>query len=135
MPATPAPPARTLRLIGIDAGHADIPARPTGTPHQLGDQRIFSDDLFDENNQRVGQHSGFCTLVRLGPANQRIYQCLATLALPDGQITGRGLVDFSSGAGATFAVTGGTGAYLRTGGEISVTFPTDTRTDFTLHLA
>jgi hypothetical protein len=53
----------------------------------------------NESNQLVGQHSGFCTLVRVGPGDERTYQCLATFALPDGQITARGLISFPLAGG------------------------------------
>jgi hypothetical protein len=140
MPAPPAPPGRTIRVTGVAAVVTALPEaqpRPASTPHgdQLGDQRVFTDDLFDQSNRPVGQHSGFCTLVRIGPGAQRTYQCLATFGLPDGQITARGLLSFPLAGGIRFAITGGTEAYLRAAGEVTATFPAANRTDFMLRLA
>jgi hypothetical protein len=89
----------------------------------------------NESNQLVGQHSGFCTLVRVGPGDERTYQCLATFALPDGQITARGLISFPLAGGIRVAVTGGTETHLRAQGEITATFPAANRTDFVIRLA
>ena len=139
MPAPPAPPGRTIKLFGTEVANSRPQAqpRPANTPHgdYLGDQRVFTDDLVDENNQPVGQHSGFCTLVRVGPGNQRTYQCLATFTLPEGQITGRGLIMFPLTGEIKVAVGGGTGDYVRARGEITATFPAADRTDFVIRLA
>jgi hypothetical protein len=90
----------------------------------LGDQNIFSDDLLDGQNAIVGQHSGFCTRVRVTPPNAPdIFQCLATFKLPDGQVTARGLVEIPLAAGnsATFAISGGTDRYENLRGQVTVT--------------
>jgi hypothetical protein len=128
-----------MRLVGTEVANSspEVQPRPANTLHgdQLGDQRVFTDDLFDENNQPVGQHSGFCTLVRVGPGDERTYQCLATFSLLDGQITGRGLITFPLAAEVTVAITGGTGTYRHARGEITLTFPAANRTEFMLRLA
>ena len=139
MPAPPAPPGRTITLLGTEVANArpEAQPRPANTPHgdQLGDQRVFTDDLVDENEQPVGQHSGVCTLVRVGPGNERTYQCLATFTLPEGQITARGLIRFPISGDITVAIGGGIGAYLRARGEITLTFPAANRTRFAVRLA
>jgi allene oxide cyclase-like protein len=138
MPAPPAPPGQTITLIGIEVANSrpEVQPRPANTPHgdQLGDQRVFTDDLSYQDGQPAGQHSGFCTLVRVGPGNRRTYQCLATFALPDGQITGRGLITFPLAGQIKFAITGGTETHRHARGEITATFPAANRTDFTLRL-
>lgn len=96
----------------------------------MGDQRVFTDELreIDDNDQPVGgvvgEHSGHCTLVRVGPANQRIYQCFATYRLPDGLLTGRTIFDLNNVPGGQLkaAITGGTDGYSKARGEVNNTF-------------
>jgi hypothetical protein len=49
--------------------------------------------------------------------------CIATVRLPDGQITLQGLVTFGEEAGNGFdvAITGGTGAYRTAHGQATIT--------------
>jgi hypothetical protein len=138
MPAAHAHPGRTIKLFGKEVAKSrpEAQPRPAGTPHGdlLGDQRVFTDDLFDAHKHPVGQHSGFCTVVRVGPGTQRVYQCLATFLLPDGQIIARGLIMFPLAGGIRVAIAGGTEAYDRARGDITATFPAADRTDFVVHL-
>ena len=140
-------PKQKFRLIGIETDRSRPEARPRSpenAPHGdcLGDQRVFTDQLreVDKNEDPkgpvVGYHSGFCTLVRVGPDNARVYQCFATFDLTDGLLTGRTLFDLSSvgPAGIEVAVTGGTGAYSAARGEITATFPAAGTTLFNVAL-
>jgi hypothetical protein len=117
---------------------------PKNAPHGefLGDQRVFTDQLHavdkneDPTGPPVGHHSGFCTLVKKGPGNARFYQCFATFDFPEGLLTGRTLDLTAVGpAGVEVAVTGGTGAYAGTGGQITATFPAAGMTLFKFDLA
>ena len=139
-------PKKKLTLIGVETDRSRPEAQPRvpNTPHgdHLGDQRVFTDQLreADKNNNpagpTVGHHSGFCTLVRKGPGNARVYQCFATFALEDGLITARTLFDLNSiGAeGIKAAVTGGTDDYARARGELTATFPAAATTLFKIDL-
>src|SRR5215218_2917848 len=141
------PPKKKFALIGIETDRSRPKAqpRPMDEPHGeiLGDQRVFTDQLLavDQNENPtgppVGHHSGFCTLVKKGPGNARFYQCLATFDLPEGLLTGRTLFDLTAvgPAGVMVAVTGGTGAYARAGGQITATFPAAGMTLFKFDLA
>lgn len=78
-------------LFTKNVAFRDIPA---AGPAQLGDQIIFTDDLVDSGNHEVGQHSGFCTRLRVIPNGPDLYQCQATLTLPEGTIRPEGCLAF-----------------------------------------
>ena len=86
----------------------------------LGDQFIFSDDLFRQG-EKVGIAGGVATLVRLEPRVSATLQFVATAELPRGQITVQGLATFTDGP-STFrlAITGGTGRYRTAHGVLIV---------------
>ena len=109
-------PSRVIRLI--ERIH-EFTFQDVGTPGpSLGDRLIFTSDLFDEGDRRVGRDGADCVVVRLDltapPQEQQIVQCMITVELPDGQITFQGL---ARGTENLFAVTGGTGAYRTARGE------------------
>ena len=88
----------------------------------VGDRLIFSADIFDAKDRKVGRDGADCVVVRIDPSQpspleQQIVQCVVTVELPDGQITFQGL---AQGTENHFAVTGGTGAYRRARGEAFV---------------
>jgi hypothetical protein len=117
--------------------------RPVPVKHgeQLGDQRVFTDELraVGNNNQPtgpvVGEHSGHSTLVRKS-GNARIYQSFGTFRLAGGLITARSLFDLNNvpAGGLKAAITGGTDQYDRARGEINHTFPADKITIFEIDL-
>lgn len=87
----------------------------------VGDRLIFSADLFDHRDQKVGRDGADCVVVRIdrrqpAPA-QQVVECMVTVQLRAGQITFQGL---AQGTENHFAVTGGTGAYQRARGEAHV---------------
>jgi hypothetical protein len=118
--------------------------RPVPVKHgeQLGDQRVFTDELRELDNSGqptgsvVGEHSGHCTLVRKEPAGERIYQCFATFRLGGGLITARTLFDLSNvpAGGLKSAITGGTGQYDEARGEVTSTFQAGGVTIFEIDL-
>ena len=88
----------------------------------VGDRLIFSADIYDARDRKVGRDGADCVVVRTDPSQpspleQQIVQCVVTVELPDGQITFQGL---AQGTENHFAVTGGTGAYRRARGEAFV---------------
>lgn len=88
----------------------------------VGDRLIFSADLFDAEDRKVGRDGADCVVVRIdrsqpAPLEQQIVECMVTVELPDGQITFQGL---AQGTENHFAVTGGTGKYRRARGEAFV---------------
>jgi hypothetical protein len=97
-----------------------------------GDEFIVADNVFMSGN-RVGTLAAVCTLTRL--AAQEEAQCIFTIGLPRGQITGQFLLVGGSFDNATFAITGGTGAYRDAGGSGKATMGGNTLTLFVKHLA
>jgi hypothetical protein len=86
----------------------------------LGDQFIFSDDLF-RDGEKVGIAGGVVTLVRLEPMVSATLQFVATAELPKGQITVQGLATFTDGPSTyRLAITGGTGRYKTAHGTLTV---------------
>lgn len=73
-----------VRVTAVTVQEADIELGEAG--QSLGDQFIFSDDLFSRG-EKVGIDGGICTLVRLVPMVSATLQCVATAELPKGQIT------------------------------------------------
>jgi hypothetical protein len=106
--------AVTVQEAGVDLGE---------TGDSLGDEFIFSDDLF-KHGKKVGIDGGVCTLVRLEPMVSATLQCIATAELPKGQITAQALLTFmgenEQPQSNVWAITGGTGKYKEAGGELKV---------------
>jgi hypothetical protein len=119
-----------INVVPTSRASVSIPARTSGTPRQLGDVDIFSDDLAYPNapNQKIGEHSGFCTVVRAEPGEAVRRQCQATFTLPDGQITARGII---TGDAFTVGISGGTDRYDNIRGEV---IGAPTASGFTLRL-
>ena len=89
-----------MPVIVLVTKNIDAKEIPAGAAPQLGDQLVFTDNLLDRQGQEVGQHSGFCTRVRViasgaAPAGPDLWQCQATLTLPQGSITAPGGVQVS----------------------------------------
>lgn len=104
-----------VELIGKEVASRSVP----DPPKDLGHRVIFTEDLFDEAGRLIGQHSGFCTLVRLGPP--QMFECLATVLLPGGQVNGRGLLGPGVvGQGRRVAIGGGTDLYANARGQVTV---------------
>jgi hypothetical protein len=88
----------------------------------VGDRFIFATDAF-RKGERVGVGAGDCVTVRFRPGRDQPQAhndlCVATLSLPEGQITAQGLFDRITGpVPVTLAITGGTGAYRTAHGEL-----------------
>jgi hypothetical protein len=139
MPQPPKPSPKSFTLTGVERanGRPQAHPRPPGTPHGewLGDRRVFTDDLVDEKGNSVGHHSGHCTLVRIGPGDQRTYQCFATMHLPNGLLMGGTMFSFPLTGGIRAAILGGTGDFRDAAGQIEVSFPAPATTQFKVQLA
>ena len=96
---------------------------------QIGDMRVFTDDIVEINCQALTpglyQHSGFCFVVR----QPNFWLCQAGYVVPGikkrhfrkgGQIHARGLFDEDGGGSSPSfaAITGGHGDYRRATGEV-----------------
>lgn len=109
-------PDRVIRLV--ERVHV-VDINDRGDPGLgVGDRLVFSSDLFDRQDRKVGIDGADCVVVRVdssSPAGeQQIVNCVITVELADGEITFQGL---AQGTSNLFAVTGGTGAYRTARGE------------------
>jgi hypothetical protein len=88
---------------------------PTGGGKDVkGNILTFNNPVFNAaDKKQVGHDEGFCT--RLAPA-QGIWECLWTTFLKGGQITVQG--PFYDTRNSILSITGGTGAYRRSRGEM-----------------
>jgi hypothetical protein len=82
----------------------------------LGDQIVFTTQLL-RGDTEVGHQGGVCTVTSVARAEA---QCVATYALPGGQITGQALIVLGDPAPYAVAITGGSGEYKGVEGEIRV---------------
>jgi hypothetical protein len=98
----------------------------------LGDQIVFTTQLL-KGDTEVGHQGGVCTVTSVARAEA---QCLATYALPGGQITGQALIVLGDPSPYSVAVTGGSGRYKGVEGEIRVDPASETqpRGVLTFHL-
>jgi hypothetical protein len=89
----------------------------------LGDQIVFTTQLL-RGDTAVGHQGGVCTVTS---AVRVEAQCLATYALPGGQITGQALIVLGDPAPYLVAITGGSGKFKGVEGEIRVLPVSETR--------
>lgn len=110
------PGVQVIHALRTTEDRTQLDLGASGT--SLGDQQVFT-ARFDANGRTIGFDGGVCTVVRL----PQVYQCVATNALPDGQLTAQALVDFQKAPGPfQFAITGGTDRYRSARGTVSVLF-------------
>jgi hypothetical protein len=96
----------------------------------LGDQIVFTGRLL-KGATEVGHQAGVCTVTSVARAEA---QCVATYALPGGQITGQTLIHLGDPTPYLGAITGGSGKYQGAEGEIRVQPVSDIRGILTFHL-
>lgn len=110
---------------------------------QVGDALIYNDNVYDENDQKVGHAVGYVSVFEKRESDGHLLSRYDhTVELPDGDLTGTGLVDRTAmfgGATAVFDVHGTSGAYAGKYGTYSwklVQVPPDfdTRVSLTLTL-
>lgn len=80
-----------------------------------GDVLTFANELFDADNKtKIGSDQGWCTRIVAGKS----WECIMTVMLAHGQLTVQG--PFLDGQDSVWAITGGTGKYLRIHGEMKL---------------
>ena len=120
-----------LRVSARFAGESEIDLPPSGFGR--GDKFVFTHDLY-RGGEKVGESGVECTFVRIA-GETATANCVASFALPAGQITVQGLVPFGpEPAPFTVAVTGGTGRYQDADGELHVETISDEEERLTFHL-
>jgi hypothetical protein len=122
--------SKTVQVAEIDLGD---PGR------SLGDQFVFSDDLFTEKGgDNVGFDGGVCTLVRRDEASSTdTVQCVVTFSFEGGQIATQALLTLHEGhfSGTEVGpIAGGSGEFRGASGEVAVKFFSDTEADITFRL-
>jgi len=90
-----------------------------GNP-KIGDQRITSVELFDNNEEKVGTGTGICTLVTR-PGTDALVQCVITAVFANGKIIFGGNAPLPDiGAVGHFGIFGGTGDFRQARGEATL---------------
>ncbi|MGH2940447.1 MAG: allene oxide cyclase family protein [Solirubrobacterales bacterium] len=112
---------------------ASTDAVTNGDPNkdQLGNVLTFANKVFDKGNKRqVGSDQGYCIRTVVGKS----WECNWTTFLTSGSITVEG--KFSDTGNTVLAITGGTGAYATTRGEMDLEYHNKKGTafDFVFHL-
>jgi hypothetical protein len=99
----------------------------------VGNQILTTDDIYRQAG-KVGQDATVCQVMAdLGQAGAR-FQCVATVSLPEGQLTVQGLATSTETGNQPFtlAITGGTGAYRTAHGQAQITPVSQTDQHYTL---
>jgi hypothetical protein len=98
-----------------------VGAKFPGKDAALGDAIVLTEDVY-RSGKKVGTSDIQCTIVRVDAATHSFAsQCANTTVLPEGQITTQGYVTSAQEEnGFKQAITGGTGAYARAHGELTV---------------
>jgi hypothetical protein len=107
--------------------HADTDAVvDTGAKDDsAGDLLTFANPVFDAANKaRVGANQGFCVRTVAGTA----WECWWTLSLADGQLTVQG--PFLDKGDSVLAITGGTGKYATSRGQMKLHARNDKGTEY-----
>jgi len=108
-----ATPALAESFTVVEHAATDATASVGKAKDNRGDILTFANPVFDSANKRqVGADNGFCIRTVAGAA----YECIWTLKLADGQITAEG--PFHDSGDTMLAVTGGTGKYIGTKGQM-----------------
>lgn len=111
--AYPALAAERLQLVEHPANETTLDLGAKGDT--VGDLLTFANPVFDSaNKKQVGTDQGFCVRVVVGKS----WECVWTMILKDGLITIEG--PFADSGDSLFVVTGGTGKYAGTKGQMKL---------------
>jgi allene oxide cyclase-like protein len=123
---------QTINLVARRTGSTLLVlAAPGQGP--VGNQFLNTDDVYRQG-RKVGHDAAVCQFMAdLGQAGGR-FQCLATLSLPEGQLTAQGLATLAETGDQPFtlAITGGTGAYRTAHGQVRVAPVSQTESRYTV---
>jgi hypothetical protein len=99
----------------VERATTDVVADTGAKDDSAGDILTFANEVYDETNAtKVGDDNGYCIRTVAGKA----WECVATVNLADGQLTVEG--PFLDGKDSVWAVTGGTGKYKATRGDMQL---------------
>lgn len=112
--ATPgAARADSMKLDLVERATSDTVIDTGATGDSAGDLLTFANEIYDAADKtKVGSDNGYC--IRVVPGKS--WECFWTLTLEKGQITVEG--PFLDAGDSVLAVTGGTGAYAKSRGQM-----------------
>jgi hypothetical protein len=92
----------------------------TDATDPTGNQFVSAHDVF-RDHRKIGTDGASCQVIDVVGTDRLRVQCVASLSLPQGQLTAQGLPVFTEqDTTFTLAITGGTGAYDGARGEVTV---------------
>jgi hypothetical protein len=124
----------TIRLVAKQT-QATVLVLAAAGHGPLGNQFLATDEVFRQG-RKVGDDASVCQVVAEPGDASRRFQCVATVSLPEGQLTAQGLATLTetSPQPFTLAITGGTGAYRTAHGQLQVAPVSETERHYTLTL-
>jgi hypothetical protein len=98
----------------------------------VGNQFLTTDDVYRQG-RKVGHDATICQIVADFRQAGARFQCVATVSLPEGELTVQGLATLPKAGSQPFtlAITGGTGAYRTAHGQVQVTPVSETEKHYT----
>ena len=124
----------TIRLVAKQTQAAVLVLAAAGQG-PVGNQFLATDEVFRQG-RKVGDDASVCQVVAEPGHASRRFQCVATVSLPEGQLTAQGLVTVTETRPQPFtlAITGGTGAYRSAHGQLQVAPVSETERHYILTL-
>ena len=123
--ATAGAAADSMKLDLVEHATTDAVVDLGATGDSAGDLLTFANEIFDAaNTTKLGSDSGYCIRIVVGTS----WECFWTLTLEKGQITVEG--PFLDKGDSVLAVTGGTGAYAKSRGEVMLHARDDKGTEY-----
>jgi hypothetical protein len=108
-------PAFAHSITVVERATSDAVTETGEKGDTVGDILTFANDLFDKDNkEKIGTDNGYCLRTVVGKA----WECAWTNVLKEGQIAVQGT--FLDGQDSVLTITGGTGRYVRTHGEMKL---------------
>ena len=110
------------RQFTLDATTAHEALLDLGTTNDpTGSEFVSAHELF-RGGRQVGVDGAACHVIDVRAPERLRLQCVATLSLPNGQLTAQGLVEANENDTEpfTFAITGGTNGYAGAHGQVTV---------------
>jgi hypothetical protein len=125
---------QTIRLVAKQT-QATVLVLAAAGQGPVGNQFLTTDDVFRQGH-RVGDDASVCQVVAEPDHASRRFQCVATVSLPEGQLTAQGLATVTETGSQPFtlAITSGTGAYRTAHGQIQIAPVSETERHYTLTL-
>ena len=113
--STPAWAAGPQQITVVERATTDAVLDTGAQGDSAGDILTFANEVYDEANAaKAGDNNGWCIRTVVGKA----WECFWTLTLAGGQITVEG--PYLDGKDSVLAVTGGTGEYAGTRGDMQL---------------